>query len=537
MGLRINHNTTAINAHRNLQANEAGMAKTLEKLSSGMKVNRASDGPAALVISEQMRAQIAGMNQAIDNSETSISMVQTAEANLAEVSSLLTSIRQLAIHAANEGVNDEKMLEADQKEINNALSTIARISAQAQFGNKRLLDGSNGANGTTTGQNLEFVGADLKTTDSSANGYEVRVTQSATQAKSSGSVEFTQDIVSQGETLTIIENGKKASYTTSTDDSIQTAVQNLRASVRENGLNVTVDVDENGVLEVKHKNYGSDYGFQISSSTAGVLSSEAGEIEVAEAGLDIRGKINGETATGKGQVLTGIRGAESTDGLSVKYTGELIQDIQAAEAVDPTQRVEETEEEIHDRDGDNIADSPEDIAIKEGRGPTGVATADELPPEASEGEVVGRVFVSQNSLKFQVGANTGQTVGISVSSSSPETLARGVDNESGFKNLAEVDVSDFQGAQDTIMMVDNAINQVAELRGDLGAFQKNTLESNMNNLRVANENLVNAESVLRDTDMAAEMANFTKTQIMAQSATAMLAQANQTPKNVLQLLG
>ena len=150
MSLRINHNVSAINSHRNLQANQAEMSKTLERLSSGMKINRASEGPASLVISEQMRAQIAGLNQAIDNSETAVSLVQTTEANMSEISNLLTSIRQLSIHAANEGVNDEVMLEADQREIENALATIDRIASQAQFGTKRLLDGSRGAAGTAS---------------------------------------------------------------------------------------------------------------------------------------------------------------------------------------------------------------------------------------------------------------------------------------------------------------------------------------------------------------------------------------------------
>ena len=127
MSLRINHNTSAINSHRNLQANQANMAKTLERLSSGYRINRASEGPASLVISEQMRAQIAGMNQAIDNSETAISMIQTTEANMAEVNNLLVGIRQLAIHAANEGFNDFNQLLADQSEIDNALATSVTL--------------------------------------------------------------------------------------------------------------------------------------------------------------------------------------------------------------------------------------------------------------------------------------------------------------------------------------------------------------------------------------------------------------------------
>ena len=100
MSYRINHNVAALNSHRNVVANNQAMGKTLEKLSSGMKINRAADSPASLVISEQMRAQIAGLNQAIDNSETAVSLIQTTEANMAEINNLLVSVRQLAIHAA-----------------------------------------------------------------------------------------------------------------------------------------------------------------------------------------------------------------------------------------------------------------------------------------------------------------------------------------------------------------------------------------------------------------------------------------------------
>ncbi len=512
MTLRINHNIAAINSHRNLLANDHNMSKTLESLSSGYKINRGADGPASLVISEQMRAQIGGMEQAIDNSETAISMVQTTEANLGEVSNLLTAARQLAIHAANEGVNDELMMQADQKELDNAMQTIRRIALQAQFGNKRLLDGSNGATGTTTGADLEFVDATLNTQDSSTNGFEVRVNQSASRANATGFVAFDQNVVSGGETLTVIENGKRASYTTTGEDSVNTAIQNLGVEIRKNGLGVDVQLSDNGMLQVKHQKYGSEYGFQVSSSTEGVLSGEAAEIEVARAGLDIRGTINGETATGRGQVLTGIRGAENVEGVAIRFSGELLSE---------TQTIEQALEE-------GIAvENASDIDA------SGEATAE----ENDVGEVVGRVFVSQNSLKFQVGANIGQTVGISMDGIQPNLLGRGIENESGFRSLADVNVVDFQTSQDALLLIDQAVNEIAARRGDLGAFQKNTLESNLNNLRIANENLIQSESVIRDTDMAEQMATFTKNQIMSQAATAMLAQANQTPKNVLQLLG
>jgi flagellin len=506
MNMRINHNVGALNTHRNLLNNNKAMASTLEKLSSGLKINRAADSPASLVISEQMRAQITGLDQAIDNSETAVSLIQTTEANLAEVNNLLVSIRQLAIHASNEGVNDEVMLAADQGEIDNAMETIARISNQAQFGAKRLLDGSRGASGSTTGENLEFVDATLATGDSREQGFNVYVTQGATRSTTMGTTALTQEIVSAGEQITIIEDGKMAIYKSNADDTKETLIQNLQNEVNRNGLQIDVGLSEGGQIKATHRKYGADYKFQILSSTAGVLSMEAGQIETTDAGLDIKGTINGESATGKGQILTGVKGAKCVDGLSIRYYGDgkdqPLEGCKVADMEDP--------------------DAAEMMAMEEF-------------PEA--GQSVGRVFVAQNSMKFQVGANKDQTVGISVRGSNPEGLGRGVMNSSGFDSLADVNVLTFQEAQDSILLIDEAIKEVTNERGNLGAFQKNTLESNLANLRIQSENLVSSESIIRDVDMAKEMANFTKGQIKSQAATAMLAQANQLPQNVLQLLG
>ncbi|MAE16429.1 MAG: hypothetical protein CL911_03185 [Deltaproteobacteria bacterium] len=119
----------------------------------------------------------------------------------------------------------------------------------------------------------------------------------------------------------------------------------------------------------------------------------------------------------------------------------------------------------------------------------------------------------------------------------PDQLGRAVLNESGFNSVSEVNVTTLQGATDAISVIDRAIDQVAVQRGDVGAFQKDNLESNLNYLRIAHEELTRSESVIRDTDMAAEMAEFTRNQILMQSGMAMLAQANQQPSNVLSLLG
>lgn len=485
MTLRINHNVAALSAHRSLLNNQSGLSRTLEKLSSGLKINRAADGPATLVISEQMRAQIAGITQAIDNSEGAISMAQTTEANLSEVSRLLVSMRQLAIHASNEGVNDQSMLEADQRELSNALNSIDRIASQAQFGQTKLLDGSHGALGQATGGQLEFVSAGVKAQGSDDSGFEVRLSQNAAQASVVGTQALTDEMIQAGETLMITEEGKTARYQAQAGDSREQVMMNLAADAERNGLKVTVQMDKVGRLSVRHQEWGSAPSFQAFSTSAGVLSQEGGVIEAAQAGQDVKGWINGESAIGQGQHLTGVSGAQNVDGLTVKIKG--------------------------------LVGQPGAV----------------LPPEGQE---VGRVYLTQNSLKFQVGGNQNQSVSLNIGDIHSRRLASGMENNSRFANLSEVDLTDFQGAQDALLLIDQAVNQVTSLRGELGAFQKNTLESNLNNLRVAAENLVSSESVLRDVDMAQEMAEFTRHQIMSESATAMLAQANQMPNQVLQLL-
>ncbi|MBF0279720.1 MAG: flagellin [SAR324 cluster bacterium] len=480
MALRINHNVSSINAQRQLTRSTGTQAKTLERLASGLKVNRGADGPAALVISERLRSQIAGVRQAIDNSETSISMVQTTEAALDEVGRALVSARQVAIHAANEGVNDEVMLQADQSEIENVLDTLDRISAYTQFGTKRLLDGSRGANGVANGKNLEWVSATTETKTSPITGYKVRINQAASRAFLKGTVKLTQEIINAEETITISENGRNMNFTTVKGESVNSTLDSLELRIAEAGLNLELVRTEEGSIHLRHRKFGSEHSFSAASSTAGILS-KVGYINTESIrGKDVNGTINGEETLGRGQVLTGRAGTKNIEGLSVRYTG--------------------TDANVE----------PEDFA--------------------------GTVTISQNSLIFQVGGNANQTTGISLTNTSSRGLSRAIPNKSGFEALRDIDVRTAQGAQDSIKLIDAAVEKISSTRGSLGAFQKNNLESNLNYLRIAHENLTNAESVLRDADMAEEMSSFTKNQIMVQTGTAMLAQANQTPQAVLTLL-
>ncbi|MCA9056789.1 MAG: hypothetical protein KDA75_23355, partial [Planctomycetaceae bacterium] len=169
-----------------------------------LKVNRGADGPSALVISEKQRAQIAGLNQAIDNSEKAVSVVQTAEGALNEVNALLVKVRSLAIDSANAGVNDDDALAANQAEISNALDTISRIANNTQFGTKKLLDGS--AGGPRTGDASSADITDVVATDNTlAGSYEVNITTAAEKATVSSAETGISgaDTLSRDETLTI----------------------------------------------------------------------------------------------------------------------------------------------------------------------------------------------------------------------------------------------------------------------------------------------------------------------------------------------
>src|SRR5207237_315253 len=147
--LTINTNIASLTAQNNLNQTQNALQTSLERLSSGLKINRGADGPAALVISEQQRAQIAGLQQAIQNTEKGVTLVQTGEGALNEVSALLVKIRALALDSANSAINDPNALAANQAEVTSALGTIDNIAANTTFGSKHLLDGSAGVTGTT----------------------------------------------------------------------------------------------------------------------------------------------------------------------------------------------------------------------------------------------------------------------------------------------------------------------------------------------------------------------------------------------------
>lgn len=469
MGLVIANNVASLTAQHNLAKANSAVSKSVERLSSGLKINRGADGPAALVISEKQRAQIAGLRQAIGNTEKAVSLVQTAEGALNEINSLLVKVRSLAIDSANSGVNDADALAANQAEIDNALDTINRIANNTQFGNKKLLDGSAGVSGAANDSDITYLGS---TSSTKGGSYAVNVTAAAERAYAqAGSAQSAN--LDTAEVLTV--NG--------VDISLDAGLSQAQVISRINEFTSQTGVvaeDNGGNTRLYTTAWGSSASISVTSNVAADTDSSGfGLVAINDTGVNVAGTIGGNAATGSGNVLTGTAG-DST-GIS----------IQAGAA-------------------------------------SGNATASVTGAQGS-------VIMTDNSLTFQVGANQNQTATIAIGNATAGSLGLAVAGNQ-FASLADINVTTSSGAQDSIGVIDKAIDNITNLRGTLGAFQQNTLESTATNLRATLENTVAAESTIRDTDFAEEIANFTKNQVLLQAGTSVLGNANLLPQAVLSLL-
>jgi len=487
MSLSINNNITSLNAWRNLKQTDMRMSKTMEKLSSGLRINRAADDPAGLVISEKMCAQLVGLDAAAKNSEKAINMIQTAEAALDQVQKLLDKMRQLTVDTLNLGVNDDAMRKANQDELDEAIQSVTRIANYTQFGTRKLLDGSLG-NTATVYHTDKISSLTLTNIADDADGeFKIKLDQIAKRA-SVVITETSADLLSAG------------SLNASVD--MQFTLNGVTISVKA-GSNVASAInlykDQTGVsaaalsvskLLLKTIAYGDEATITLAAASNKFDSN--GAVNVTGAGQDAKATLtfaNGDTIA--------FSNTNYNVGLVLSDGGGNVLTLQEAYATDTTN--------------------------------SGVTTS-------------GAGMVDANNVRFQVGANTGQYVNISIQSAKAEHLGLGVYNASGYTNLDDLRANSVlkngtaNNIEDALRIIDKALDQVSDLRGKLGAMQADNLQVQLDRIRVAYENLQSAESTIRDTDMTLEMAQFTKYQIMMQAGTAMLAQANQIPNNILQLL-
>ncbi len=495
MSLRINTNVTAINALRNLEQTSAGVATSIERLSSGLRINRSSDDPAGLIISEGLRTQIDGLNQAIANAQDANNLIKTAEGGLSEINSLLRSIRTLAVHAANTGVNDAAAVQADQTQISSAIASIDRIATQTQFGTKRLLDGTSGISATvidTAHAAGIYIGGTFGGLATVSGNVTVSVTTLATRAEAYNATGATYSSLSSlissvngtttGSGGTVVINGQ--SITVSGSDTVQTLINRINENSAVTGVSAFFSAaNGSGSIALRQLNYGENFRIVVAESHNLVLGvANPANVAGVNAEASVTALVLSNNVTTA--VTTTFTGGRSSQDSGLRLT-------------------------------DTFGNS---ILLTEAGNSAGT-------------RAVGSV--TAGSLTFQIGANSGQYVTTNLGNVQAVNLGTTVVSGMTLKNI---DVTTSTGAADAMRVVDEAIRQISVLRAELGAFQRNTLASTIRFLGIGAENLSASESQIRDTNVALEVTQLTKNQILQQAGTSVLAQANQVPQLVLSLL-
>ena len=513
--MRIQHNIAALNSYRNLTGNNSAVSKNLEKLSSGYRINRAGDDAAGLAISEKMRAQITGLNTAQKNAQDGVSLVQTAEGAMTEVHSMLNRMVELADQSANGTYADEVDRENLQKEISSLKDEIDRIADSTNFNGINLLDGS-----LSTGKLPTFTGLDgLTPTTIAATGNKTELTI--------------------GKVAADVDQGKEYSLTFNYTDANGAAKEK---TIKLTAKDTQTLVDANG-NEYTLKTAGQATEEEMAKAFAGALSADSevgGLFTVAEnAGkLSFVSKETG--STGGSKVLAATTKYDTT---SATLTPAQTAGTDAKVEYD-FQNMEK--DKVFTVNGEKFVFATagkqfdSDVNVLETAGTT--PTADEVGKMA--GMIANKLGLSDEQVKddgtkitFSASAGNGGLtlqIGDTADKFNQMTVSVG-DMHAKALGISDVDISTQAGAKAAVDKIKSAINSVSSTRGDLGAIQ-NRLEHTINNLSVSAENMTAAESRIRDVDMANEMMAYTKNNILVQSSQAMLAQANQLPQGVLQLL-
>ena len=535
----VQHNMSAMNANRMLSGVSSAQSKSTEKLSSGYRINRAADDAAGLSISEKMRGQIRGLNQASTNAQDGISLIQTAEGALNESHSILQRMRELSVQASN-GTETDDDREAVQNEIEQLQSELTRISETTEFNTMKLLDGSMGGS-TTSGVKVNAsvsknALASLTTNNAVPGDYATgkvataNVTTIAAGDKISYTVNYTDEngnakstnvtLKANSDTQLEDEKGNKYSITTAaaTPKELANAIAGALSSSSELGdiFDIEADGTTDGQINLKAKEAGSSA--KLTSATVSITTNgTTTPTTVAITGTD--GADTYQTLT---KDIGIYDGTGNLDDNTFTVNGEKFAFVSDASVLGKDNKdINYIVTANTTLNADDAAAMAKLINQKTGIAAAASATAGSIDLKASDGSTG-----SATGITLQIGANEGQTMSFTLDDMSADALGVGGKN---------VDLSSQATAQKATTAIDAAIKKVSASRGKMGAVQ-NRLEHTINNLDTASENLQTAESRIRDTDMAEEMVNYSKNNILAQAGQSMLAQANQSNQGVLTLL-
>ncbi|WP_371366688.1 hypothetical protein SRRS_09570 [Sporomusa rhizae] len=599
MGMIINHNLSALNTFNKLSANNALMNKSLEKLSSGYRINTAADDAAGLAISEKMRGQIRGLDQAKSNSQDAISMTQTAEGALDETTSILQRMRELSVKASTDTLTDSNRT-AVQDEIDALTSEINRIGNTTSFNTKSLLKGD----GSTNLGSTSLVSVGTSTTGGAVAKTQASMLFDKLTVKAGTTASNSFKTVVGGETLTInLVNDATMSADGAAIDTSSATGNSITVKYKAAADTDISTVLGNAVSSMISKNSTLANNWKVTNPAAEQVKIEAvkdGAADGAAGTIGVGSMTDATTTFWKAAPVipsAGVMGTTTETKASTQIDLSSINSVTKATALlGKGFTINGKQVEFYDADAGAYTGTAIGINISSlvntGATVTGAKIADAIVEQAN-GKIDGVLLSTdttnnkltvtatatgdkgnginvkdggvQEAFKatFQIGANTGQTMSLSINDMRAKALtvssttaggsitvkdSEGKDVTASYKAAKNVtdgtsdtsieyslDLSTADKATAAISVIDQATTTVSAERSKMGAVI-NRLEHTINNLTTSSENLTSAESNIRDVDMASEMAKYTNKSVLNQAATAMLAKANQQPQQVLTLL-
>lgn len=481
MNFSINTNLSAVNALDTLNQTSLNLQGSMTRLSTGLKINSAADDPSGLIRSQNIQAELSGLSQASSNTQDGINMLKTADGAMSQIATLLQSMTTLAVSSANTAVVDASTLQANQTQIQSIIQSINNIAQTTQFGTKNLLDGTAGVQAGLTDV-TDVSSAYISGNFGGASVTSGPITLQKVTAASEASITLGNTFASNTAIVpagTFQING----YTFSSDgtSSVQSIVNQINSASNTTGVSASI-VGSAGSYSVQlnQAQYGSQFGINYVDPSKILNTTSTANSSGADAVFNVSLTTNQGVKTA---VFTGGQGP-GTSGLRLQdNSGNVIQ--------------------LTDAGNGNFASA------------------------ASIGNAVA------NQVQFQIGAYSNQAVSFAMPTMFAANL--GTDAVAG-QSIASINVTTQAGANQAMQIINSAINQVAVQRGQMGAFQQDFLQSNVNQIATATQNLTASKSQITDTNMAQEISSFTQLQILQQSGMTVLSQANQIPQQILSLL-
>ena len=479
--LTINTNVASLNSQRNLSSSQNALGTTLQRLSSGLRINSAKDDAAGLAISERMSGQIRGMDQARRNANDGISMAQTAEGALSSSGDILQRIRELAVQSSNAS-NSGTDRQALQAEVGQLTAELDRISQTTEFNGQKLLDGTSGTLtyqvGANANQTISATGSNFRTSNYGNN---TTTASAAVVTWGAGTNPIT--------TSTMVINGSLGSYTTKTATATSTAqsiATEINSHVSNTGVTASAKTEANVTFSA-----GTNYSLQLTSDNATAVT------------VSFSMGATASSASDYAEAVSAINAQSGKTGVTAEYDS-------ANGGI-----------KLSNQNGNNITlkDNTAGTKISGYSSATGGLVNTTAASTAGQTAIIAGTLTLNSDKSFGVVDNTGLV---------PQA-------NSTLQAVSTLDVSNFTSAQKAIQIVDSALQAINGQRAQFGALQSR-FENTISNLQVSSENLSASRSRIQDADFASETAKLTKSQVLQQAGTAMLAQANQLPQGVLSLL-